>query len=780
VNSQRKALLVANDEYEHEELRNLHAPRADAEALGRVLGDPQIGEFTVQIMQNEPAHVMQAQFEELFSESRPDDVLLLHFSGHGLKNDAGELFFAASNTRPNRLGSTAVSAEFVQRCMRDARSRSIVLLLDCCYSGAFAQGVTVRAAGEVNVLGSFARVRPDSGRGRAVITASTAMEYAFEGDRLADDQHRRPSIFTSALVEGLATGDADRDEDGFISLDELYDYVFDKVKERNPHQTPGRQVELTGELYLARSRRQRIRPVPVPADLQAALADPSMYARRGAVHELESRVDSLELPVAAGAYEALATLARTDIQYVAGPAAAAAGRAAVRPEETQLDFGKQRRGSEPVHRTIRLLGPRIARACTARASHEWIGVNETAEGLDIWIDTTTMGTLRGSVSLEGATGTAEITIAGEVIPHAAKVRTARDRADGIKRAFANRSVLAGTGVALLAAAVALGAFLADQPGHHAAIKGPQAAPSTPPVSRLTGAAPKIDCVPGSGSITLIGGAFGPIARRAAVAYMSQCKHATINVSPSNGTDSAYGVSQVVAAVNAHSAQAGSMIAMYDGVTTLAKGLTPDPVGVLIYSVVAHTGAISGSNISVAELKRLYTEPDGMPGMVGVGLQAGSGTRRALLGLWGENEPGPPIPRNCPAPSGHAVSQPTCTQSTTLAAVLGFVNGTPNAIGYLAVDTAADGHPTSEVDGRSTSYPQTSVISIAGAMPTPENVHDGSYPFVAVEHLYLSPRPTALARSFSAYLAHYLASYHSPDFTTCSNVPKSLAAECTVP
>ena len=30
---------------------------------------------------------------------------------------------------PNRLGSTAVAADFVQRCMRDSRSRSIVLLL---------------------------------------------------------------------------------------------------------------------------------------------------------------------------------------------------------------------------------------------------------------------------------------------------------------------------------------------------------------------------------------------------------------------------------------------------------------------------------------------------------------------------------------------------------------------------------------------------------------------------------------------------------------------------
>jgi hypothetical protein len=275
--------------------------------------------------------------------------------------------------------------------MRDSRSRSIVLLLDCCYGGAFAQGVKVRAAGDVNVLDSFPQGRW-GGRGPAVITASNAMEYAFEGDRLADDQHQRPSVFTSALVEGLATGDADRDEDGLVSLNELYDYVFDKVREQNPHQTPSRQVELEGELYLARSRRRRIRPAAIPADLQAAMTDPNMYTRRGAVHELQSRLASEDLPVAAGAYEALAGIARTDIQYVADLAAVALGQAAVRPEETELHFGEQRQGSDPPHRMVRLLGPPIARACTPRVSDEWIRVTETTEGFDISVDTTATGT----------------------------------------------------------------------------------------------------------------------------------------------------------------------------------------------------------------------------------------------------------------------------------------------------------------------------------------------------------------------------------------------------
>ncbi|MDP9225520.1 MAG: caspase family protein [Actinomycetota bacterium] len=407
---QRIALIVANDEYEHEGLRRLSAPAADAEALARVLGDSQIGGFAVRVVHNEPSHRISTHIEDLFAERRPDDVLLLHFSGHGLKSESGELFFAAPNTRPNRLGSTAVSADFVQRCMRECRSRSVVLLLDCCYGGAFGRGVTVRASGDANVLDSFSG-KPGGGRGRAVITASSAMEYAFEGDELAEDQAQRPSVFTSAVVDGLASGDADRDEDGWVSLNELYDYVFDRVRERNPHQTPSRDVEMQGELYLARSRRRRIVASPIPPDVQVAIKDPNMFTRLGAVTELGPRLASEDLSAALGAYQALTDVARSDIQYVADAAQAALRAAGVHVAESQLIFGEVVAGSTP-RRTIHLEGLPIARACTVGASPRWVRVEPTLEGFDVSVTTTHQGALRGDLKLRAPTG--EVTIPVEV------------------------------------------------------------------------------------------------------------------------------------------------------------------------------------------------------------------------------------------------------------------------------------------------------------------------------------------------------------------------------
>lgn len=428
MTGRRLALIVANDDYEHEGLRRLRSPAADAAALADVLGDPTVADFEVAVVHNAPAHEVAARVEDHFTDCKPDDLLLLHFSCHGLKNEAGELFFAARNTRPERLGSTAVAADFVQRCMRGSRARQMVLFLDCCYGGAFAQGVSVRASGSANVLEAFPARPLGGGRGRAVISASSSMQYSFEGAELADD-HQQPSVFTAALVKGLRTGEADRDEDGRVSLSELYDYLFDAVQEQNPNQTPTRDVELQGELYLARSNRQRVQAGPLPRELAAALGAESMFARLGAVGELRARLRSADLPTAMGALTALTDVARDDIRYVADAAAEAIETAALGASETALDFGEQEVGRQSTARTVRLVGPPIAMSSTPVPSESWIRVAQTAGGLDVFVVPSRVGGQRGSVTVMGPTGTLTIEVSAQGV-------TSVDEVDEVDEAVA--------------------------------------------------------------------------------------------------------------------------------------------------------------------------------------------------------------------------------------------------------------------------------------------------------------------------------------------------------
>lgn len=314
----RSALIVANSDYADAELRQLRAPASDAEELGAVLRDPDIGGFDVRTLLNEPAHDVNLAVEEFFADRQPDDLLLMHFSCHGVKDADGELYFAVANTVLRTLAATAVSAGFVNGRMSRTRSRRVVLLLDCCYAGAFDRGMTARAGTGVGVEAQFA------GRGRAVITASSAMEYAFEGAQLADTLNPAPSVFTSALVEGLATGDADRDQDGLIALDELYDYVYDKVREATPNQTPGKWAfGVQGELIIARRSRPVTAPARLPDELMDALVSPFASIRGGAVQELAVMLTGRHAGLALAARQALERMTSDDSRTVAAAATSA-------------------------------------------------------------------------------------------------------------------------------------------------------------------------------------------------------------------------------------------------------------------------------------------------------------------------------------------------------------------------------------------------------------------------------------------------------------------------
>ncbi|MEU0878827.1 caspase family protein [Lentzea sp. NPDC005914] len=329
--SRRHALIIASYEFADPGLSSLRAPAHDAAQLASVLSDARIGGFDVQTLINTSAAEVNEAVEDFFADREPDDLLVLHFSGHGVKDEAGELHFATSGTKLNRLAATAVSADFVARRMNRSRSRRIVLLLDCCYSGAFGRGMVARAGGSLDLEEQF------SGSGRAVITASSAVEYAFEGAQVADTSEGEPSVFTSALVEGLASGDADQDLDGFVGLDELYEYVYDRVRRVTPHQTPGKwMLDVRGDLRIARRAHPVSVPAALPAELQEALDHSLPGVRAGTVPELRRMLSVRHQGRALAARLALRHLTEDDSRMVAAAAREALGEHGERGDRTDL------------------------------------------------------------------------------------------------------------------------------------------------------------------------------------------------------------------------------------------------------------------------------------------------------------------------------------------------------------------------------------------------------------------------------------------------------------
>jgi Caspase domain len=326
--SGRYALIVATDTYEDPKLRRLRTPALDAESLAGVLRDAEIGGFSVELSLNEAEHMLRRRIATFFADRQRDDLLLMHFSCHGVKDDSGQLYFAARDTAVPQLDASAVSAEFLSRQMSRSRSQKIIVLLDCCYSGAIARGLRFRGGDKIDVDENL------GGTGRVIITASSAMEYAFEGDDLSGAG--QPSVFTSAVVKGLQTGEADRDQDHRISVRELYEYVCDEVHEITPNQRPNLLSHLEGELYVARSSWiAPVAPGELAPELHAALENGLPSIREGAVAELARLLTGRDRPMAEAARVALLDLTKDDSRRVSQAAenALAAANTAAQPSQ---------------------------------------------------------------------------------------------------------------------------------------------------------------------------------------------------------------------------------------------------------------------------------------------------------------------------------------------------------------------------------------------------------------------------------------------------------------
>ena len=303
----RRALLIASAHYTDPGLASLRAPTGDVQSLAEVLGDDGIGGFDVEQLFDETTDAIKKRIEDFFRDSGRNDLLLLYFSGHGVLSQDRRFYFATASTELQWVRTTAIDDRFVNEAMDSSRARSIVLVLDCCHSGAFGKGLVPKSALSADVEHRF------DGHGRVTLTASNALEYAFEeSDPATGINELEPaepgSLFTRCVVEGLRSGAADVDDDGAVSVDDLYDYVKHRVRERSTHQTPRMSGEVSGDIVIARSPRT----IALPSELAAAVRNTLAGVRLGAVDELAALVESGPPPLGALARETLERLAAED------------------------------------------------------------------------------------------------------------------------------------------------------------------------------------------------------------------------------------------------------------------------------------------------------------------------------------------------------------------------------------------------------------------------------------------------------------------------------------
>ncbi|MFE6846843.1 caspase family protein [Streptomyces sp. NPDC057686] len=417
--SRRKALVVVTSTYGDSKLTALRAPPQDAVALSEVLGDPAIGGFEVETLSDPSCQELREEVDEFFADRTSDHTLLLHFSCHGVKDAAGTLFLATMDTRCDRLASTAVPAEFVSSLMLASRARRAIVILDCCYAGAFERGLLTRADQDAHVGESFQNLQQIGGtsqRGRAVLAACSAVQVAGDGSIAGSAEPVQPSYYTRSVVQGLRSGDADLDGNGEIGVSELHQYVCDELRELTPHQTPG--IWVFGahgrDLPIARAPVRQTKPPSLPEELAALVRSPSPADRLWAIEDLESILQGDEIGPALAALATLDDLLGDDSRRVAHRAERAKRSALPRIGPGLLDLGAVTLGSLGRSAVITVEGPPVARSTLeATTDTSWLKAEPVVDGGEVKVEATGLpspGHHRGSVRVRTTTGEAEVQV----------------------------------------------------------------------------------------------------------------------------------------------------------------------------------------------------------------------------------------------------------------------------------------------------------------------------------------------------------------------------------
>ncbi|MCF2528041.1 caspase, EACC1-associated type [Yinghuangia soli] len=276
----RAALIVATAAYADPGLSRLRAPTQDAAGLAEVLGDPAVGGFEVRTELDRKAHELKLAMEDFFVARKRADLAVVYLSCHGVRDARGRLYFAASDTRKDRLAATGVEASWLVDQLEWCKARQQVVILDCCFSGAFA--ANSKGDGKLDLAEHFTEAR-----GRVILTASRAGEYSFEGEPLPD-LSPTGSVFTNGLVEGLRTGAADRNHRGLVTVDEAFEYAAASVKATDRKQTPQRWLTAgEGQIILARNPAGvPLQRLELPESLRLPLDSPHPTIRIGSVQQL--------------------------------------------------------------------------------------------------------------------------------------------------------------------------------------------------------------------------------------------------------------------------------------------------------------------------------------------------------------------------------------------------------------------------------------------------------------------------------------------------------------
>jgi len=187
--------------------------------------------------------------KQFLMQSKVGDQVIVFAAGHGLLDDKLDWYFATTDIDFNNPAARGLAYGELEGLLDSIPARNKLMLMDACHSGEVDKedaelvantsqpvaGVKSRGfkgiASKSQSLGlqnSFQLMQNlfsdiSNGTGTTVISSASGAEFAYESAAWNN------GVFTFSMLEGMKTGNADKNKDGKIVVSELRDYIAVKV-----------------------------------------------------------------------------------------------------------------------------------------------------------------------------------------------------------------------------------------------------------------------------------------------------------------------------------------------------------------------------------------------------------------------------------------------------------------------------------------------------------------------------------------------------------------------
>lgn len=178
---------------------------------------------------------LRREVPRFLNQAAPEDQVLIFFSGHGETFD-GETYLIPRDFRRASPTATSLPARELRTALANCPAQVKFLVLDCCHAGGTKETGNTDLSAET-LAKSIVRERV---AGCVVLASCRAEEKSWEW------AERRQGVFAWWLCRALEGG-ADRDGDGRLTADEVYEYTCDRVSQTvrqvfSCSQTPVRMI----------------------------------------------------------------------------------------------------------------------------------------------------------------------------------------------------------------------------------------------------------------------------------------------------------------------------------------------------------------------------------------------------------------------------------------------------------------------------------------------------------------------------------------------------------